>query len=67
MHSHVCAQNLHSSALRESWDRNGEGGISPFLSLSEMCSPHRHCLFEMVGFLFFYLLIFGVLLLLLLF
>lgn len=56
MHSHVCARNLHSSALTGSWDRMGRGGISPFLSLSEMCSPHKHYLFEMVGFLFFFLL-----------
>lgn len=41
--------------------------IGLFLSLSEMCSPHKHCLFEMVGFLLLYLLILGVLLLLLLF
>lgn len=47
----------------------GQEGVETglFLSPPGMCSPHKHCLFEMVDFLLFYLLILGVLLLLLLF
>lgn len=50
MHLYVGAQNLLS--LEGIMGQEG-GEIDLFLSLSEMCSPHRHCLFKIAGFLFF--------------
>lgn len=57
MHAHVGVPNLYSLALRASWDQKRENWVHSVHFLKCVPSPHRYCLFGMVGFGFFNLLI----------